>query len=96
MSRIVCCSKTVLHVREVERLLRSPPGDKVSRQPPVKPKGGEVYLFQGSTSTSGDHAHHAVLKSCMSKQYLHMQTIYQLIYRSSNNLQHQQHAGHNY
>ena len=70
MSRIVCCSKTVLHVREVEKLLRSPPGDKVSSQPPVKPKGGEVYLFQGRTSTSGDDTYHTVLESRQHAAYI--------------------------
>ena len=67
MSRIVCCSKTALHVREVEKLLRVPPGDKVSRQPPVKPKGGEVYLFKGVHPHQVImHTYHTVLESCMS------------------------------
>jgi hypothetical protein len=66
MSRIVFCSKAVLQLREVERLLRSPPSNKVSSQPPVKPKAGEVYLFQGSVATAGDDNTYAfIIHTCV-------------------------------
>ena len=35
----------------IVRLLNSPPEDKVSILPPVKPKGGEVYLYQATEET---------------------------------------------
>ena len=37
---------TLLSSEEVEKILDDPPSDKVSNLPPVKPKGGEVYLFK--------------------------------------------------
>ena len=40
-------SKLPLALAEVENILLSPPHNKANSLPPVKPKGGEVYLFVG-------------------------------------------------
>ena len=37
---------TLLSSEEVEKILDDPPSDKVLNLSPVKPKGGEVYLFK--------------------------------------------------
>ena len=37
---------TLLSSEEVEKVLDNPPIDKISDLPPVKPKGGKVYLFK--------------------------------------------------
>ena len=39
------CSTSSLSTSVVERILRSPETEKVITVPPVKPKGGEVYVY---------------------------------------------------
>ena len=39
------CSTSSLSTSVVEKILRSPETEKVITVPPVKPKGGEVYVY---------------------------------------------------
>ena len=38
----------VIQISRIVALLKSPPEDNLSTLPPIKPRGGEVYLYQGS------------------------------------------------
>lgn len=45
MAKVVQIAKN-LSIPHVVALLKSPPSDDLSTLPPVKPRGGEVYLYQ--------------------------------------------------
>ena len=45
MAKVVQIAKN-LSLSQIVTLLKSPAEDQLSSLPPVKPRGGEVYLFQ--------------------------------------------------
>ena len=45
MAKVVQIAKN-LSIPQIVTLLKSPPKDDVSTLPPVKPRGGEVYLYE--------------------------------------------------
>jgi len=50
MLKVYQVCKNPLSVSEVVEMLRNPSEDKVSSLPPVKPKAGEVFIFNYSNS----------------------------------------------
>ena len=44
-------SATALPITRIVDLLRNPPDDHVTTLPPVKPKGGEIYIYKPKCDT---------------------------------------------
>ena len=44
-------SATALPITRIADLLRNPPDDGVTTLPPVKPKGGEIYIYKPKCDT---------------------------------------------
>ena len=53
MAKVFGVSAIPLTISEVVDYLKDPPAEQVNSIPPVEPKAGEMYLFQGSGVKKG-------------------------------------------
>jgi hypothetical protein len=54
MAKVFKLSSYPLTISEVVDYLKDPPAELINSIPPSEPKGGEVYLFQGTEDKKGN------------------------------------------